>query len=302
MVTIRYQKIRRPRYLGQDSGKFDEAKGKTLLMLRAYEQQYGRWSMNVFLTARQIHEETGVNLETLYASLRRWWKKCHYVRRNKTRTIYGEVVYTYAIAERGKRWLEGFGKYLPLARFAREIEQWQRERQEELRRKVILREEHYQEILRQIQMGKSPFTAVKPTRYGTTKTKILHVLSRSPRRPLTAAECYARTGVPVETCLVSLNRMSHDGLVRRVHGSTGNGVYYYQITPEGHQYLDWAKKKLLYRQIMQQVQDWQTRVETLLAGLAEDQSHRFKASALQQALLDNEEDSSIQSPSRQAEY
>ena len=297
VIRIRYQKIRKPRYPSQDSGKFNEVKGKTLMILRAYEKKYGPWSKDAFLTAREIHEETGVNLETLYASLGRWYRKCHYVRRSRTRSIYGNIVYTYAIGERGRRWLDGFGKYLPLDRFAREIEQWQEKRQEELRKKEIIREERFQEIQRQIRMGKSPFSPVKPSRYGNTRTKILYVLSRSPRRPLTAVDCYARTGVPVETCLVSLLRMSRDGLIQRVPGHTNDDVYYYRITLEGRQYLDWAKKKLLYRQIIQELDEWQKRVETLLKRLTKDKYHRLKASTLQWALLEDEKDSDINSPS-----
>jgi DNA-binding MarR family transcriptional regulator len=287
-MTFRFRKPRRTRQLGEDSGPFDEAKGKALLILDAYQQEYGWWSKDAFLTARDIHEETGVNLDTLYASLRRWWKTYRYVRRSTTRTIYGTVVYTYAISEKSVRWLNGFGRYLPLDRWRQEIEAHQRARQQEFRKKEIEREARLRELQEKLDAGLSPFTE-EPRRHGTTKTEILYVLSQSRQRPLTAADCYVRTGVPVDTCMVALLRMSRDGLVQRVPDLEGSRVLCYQIALAGDQYLTWAKKNLPYRRIIRQIEEWQAEVHSVLARLSSESHRRITASALHEALKEEQD-------------
>ena len=121
-----------PRYPGDDPGRWNEAKGKVLLLL--YWRYRSGKSHPVGIS--DIHELTGVGYRTLATSLPKW-HRWNYIRRKLiSRKILdfelrGEKVYGYTIAAKGIRWIEEWAQYyLPIQRYRHEIDQWQDSRRE----------------------------------------------------------------------------------------------------------------------------------------------------------------------------
>lgn len=78
-------------------GKRNSCKGKVLIILYHFKDKY--------LTARQIHEYTGVSYEYLETRLS-FWYNIRYINRKPLSRAKGQPVWTYQIAERGKHFVD----------------------------------------------------------------------------------------------------------------------------------------------------------------------------------------------------
>jgi hypothetical protein len=123
----RLYKSRHPRFSGQESGLWNEAKSKTLLILY-WRYQNGETDS---IGLQDLQELTGVGYRTLATGLPKW-NRWRYIRRRlivKESSLYkhkSRSVYGYAIATKGIRWIEEWARhYLPVRRYRDEIMRWQ---------------------------------------------------------------------------------------------------------------------------------------------------------------------------------
>lgn len=107
-------------HIAKFNGKRNSCKGKTLIILYHFEDKH--------LTARQIHEYTGVSYEYLEARLS-FWYNIRYVNRKPTSPAKGRPVWTYCIAERGKKFVDFRMPPASHDAYVREINAWIKERQ-----------------------------------------------------------------------------------------------------------------------------------------------------------------------------
>jgi hypothetical protein len=112
----------RQRIPGDDPGKWNEAKGKVLLLLYLRARKLGNNRISA-ITVSKIHELTGVAYRTLLTSLPKW-HRWEYIRRYRIPLkklgykTQGRYVFGYSIALKGIDWIEEWACiFLPFSRY-----------------------------------------------------------------------------------------------------------------------------------------------------------------------------------------
>jgi DNA-binding PadR family transcriptional regulator len=204
------------------------------------------------LTARRIHELSGVGLRTLYSHLPRWHRIGYVTRRLR------DGVYVYRLAARGNRFLFRFASiFLPVDRFRAEIEEHQRVRAEEERQENLRRRMRMASCQEKLRQEKATIQRTPISRNGASKYKLLHVLQRE-TEPWPALSCRIYSGVSMGATMVALGRMSEAGLVESIRGPRDRPVLHYRITEAGCEYLVWARKHLDCRALIREIDEWQS--------------------------------------------
>lgn len=123
----------KPRVPGEDPGRWNEAKGKTLLFLFLRTQKHGT-EKEAAIGIAAIHKLTGVPYRTLLTSCPKW-HRWGYIKRFQNTTLSASGinnnrrVYHYTISDKGIRLLLEWARfYLPLDRYQAEMNEWQRGR------------------------------------------------------------------------------------------------------------------------------------------------------------------------------
>jgi hypothetical protein len=103
-------------HLARFEGKRNSCKSKTLLVLYNEPEKY--------LTAKQLHQLTGVSLAYLEVRLT-FWYNIRYVNRKPTAPAHGRPVWGYLIAERGRHFVDDRIPREKRMTYLIEIKQWQ---------------------------------------------------------------------------------------------------------------------------------------------------------------------------------
>jgi hypothetical protein len=102
-------------------GKHNASKAKAIIYLEfLYRKGYKSW-----LTANQIHNETGVSFEYLKSRLT-YWYRIRYLKRGVIDQSKGRSLYTYRIDDRGIRFVNERIPFDRYADYVREINAWRK--------------------------------------------------------------------------------------------------------------------------------------------------------------------------------
>jgi len=113
------------------NGKFDDAKGRMMLLFYQYPQQW--------FSPREAHEITGVKLCSTRAQCHRMYvirlndvRQLLYLERRLIGNRFGQYHYEYRIAPGGKKWVIGaIAAGMPIDKYIAEAEIWQQSRKKE---------------------------------------------------------------------------------------------------------------------------------------------------------------------------
>lgn len=123
---------RRHRISGNEPGKWNRLKCKALLLLYLRAERLGN-NKEAAIGLSEIHQLSGVNYNSLKASIGKWHRWGYLRRYRIKKRFYGYVigeVYGYSITTKGVAWVEWARFYLPVSEYLAEIQRWQAERSE----------------------------------------------------------------------------------------------------------------------------------------------------------------------------